>query len=158
MTNQVTFLGSWKFFSFLHFPLEVQLTLAAQSQEEDPPSDADHTSTGRRSSTSAAATPTTIQQLKVLTLQPQESLPSIVAADSFVGGVRFRTATGGTGADGGQGGGSGGWSKIYPLGRSVHQWSKPHLLAEVCSFWQLHVAIAHVHVSLGLYANWMLYQ
>ena len=135
VTNQVTFLGSWKFFSFLHFPLEVQLTLAAQFQEEDSPSDADHTPTKRQSSTSAAATPTTIQQLKVLTLEPHESLPSIVAADSFVGGVRFRMAAGGTGAGGGQGRGSGGWSKIYPLSSSVNQWSKPHLLAEVNSFW-----------------------
>jgi hypothetical protein len=132
MTNQVTFLGSWKFFSFLHYPLELQLTLAAQSQEEKPHSELELTSTSRRSSTStAAATPTTTQQLKVLTLQPQESLPSIVAADSLVGGVRFRTAPG-ISAGGGQGGGSGEWSKIYPLGSSVHQWSKPHLLAEVC--------------------------
>lgn len=123
MTNQVTFLGSWKFFSFLHFPLELQLTLATQSQEEDPHSEQE-LATKCRSSTSTTATPT--QQLKVLTLQPQESLPSIVAADSLVGGVRFRTAT----SSGGQGG-SGRWSKIYPLGSSVHQWSKPHLLAEV---------------------------
>ena len=124
MTNQVTFLGSWKFFSFLHFPLELQLTLATQSQEDDnsPHSEQEVTTTQRRSSTS---TPTT-QQLKVLTLHPQESLPSVVAADSLVGGVRFRTATGTSGQ-----GGSGRWSKIYPLGSSVHQWSKPHLLAEV---------------------------
>lgn len=131
MTNQVTFLGSWKFFSFLHFSLELQLTLATKSQEEDPHSEQE-LATKRRSSTSTAATPT--QQLKVLTLHPQESLPSIVAADSLVGGVRFRTATG----SGGQGG-CGRWSKIYPLGSSVHQWSKPHLLAEV------HV---HVHVRV----------
>lgn len=131
--NQVIFLGSWKFFSFLHFPLELQLTLAAQSQEEeDPHSVLELTATSRPSSAStAAATPTTTQQLKVLTLQPQENLPSIVAADSLVGGVRFRTAPGFS-AGGGHGGGSGGWSKIYPLGSSVHQWSKPHLLAEVC--------------------------
>ena len=59
-------------------------------------------------------------ELKVLTLQPQGHLPSIVAADDLVGGVRFRIA-----------GESCPWSKIYPLGNSVQQWSKPHLLAEV---------------------------
>lgn len=123
----MTFLGSWKFFSFLHFPLELQLTLATQSQEEeDIPHSQQELTTKRRSSTSTAA-PTPPQQLKVLTLHPQESLPSIVAVDSLVGGVRFRMATGTSGGMGG----SGRWSKIYPLGSSVHQWSKPHLLAEV---------------------------
>ena len=125
MTNQVTFFGSWKFFSFLHFPLELQLTLATQSQQEDTPHSQEELTTQRHNSTSTAATPP--QQLKVLTLHPQESLPSIVAADSLVGGVRFRMATGTSGGMEG----SGRWSKIYPLGSSVHQWSKPHLLAEV---------------------------
>ena len=125
MTNQVTFLGSWKFFSFLHFPLELQLTLATQTQEEEDTLSEQGLATKRRSSTSTAAAPT--QQLKVLTMHPQESLPSVVAADSLVGGVRFRMVSG---TGGGQGG-SGRWSKIYPLGSSVHQWSKPHLLAEV---------------------------
>ena len=59
-------------------------------------------------------------ELKVLTLQPQGCLPSIVAAEDLLGGVRFRIA-----------GGSCPWSKIYPLGNSIQQWTKPHLLAEV---------------------------
>ena len=108
---QVTFLGSWKFFSHIHYPLELQLTLASKSHDSPSSKTHDHK---RRSSFAAAP------QLRVLTLQPRDSLPSIVAADSLLGGVRFRLA-----------GGSGEWSKIYPLGNSVHQWSKPHLLAEV---------------------------
>lgn len=101
--SQVTFLGSWKFFSFIHYPLELQLTMASDS----PDSPLTHTQESA-------------SKLKVLTLQPEGSLPSIVAADSLLGGVKFRIA-----------GGDCPWSKIYPLGNSVQQWSKPHLLAEV---------------------------
>lgn len=109
--QQVTFLGSWKFFSFVHYPLELQLTLSSQS------SDSPHYNVqDQKCRRSFAAAP----QLKVLTLQPQDSLPSVVAADSLLGGVKFRMAEAGSE-----------WSKVYPLGNSVHQWSKPHLLAEV---------------------------
>ena len=111
--TQVTFLGSWKFFSFLHYPLELQLTLVSNSPSN--PRSKTH-NTKRRKSFAAAP------QLRVLTLQPGESLPSVVAAESLLEGVRFRVA-----------GGNCGWSSVYPLGNSVHKWTKPHLLAEVCN-------------------------
>lgn len=90
--------GSWKLFSALPFPVETRLCPNNPERVDG--------NQGPLLST-------------VLTLAQDSSLPSIVATETDVDGVMFRTK-------GGQS-----WSKAYPL--ACNQGSnRPQLLAEVC--------------------------
>ena len=108
------FFGSWKLFSCLHFPLEVQLCT--------PPSEtsSEHSLTLVSSELPAVST----FHLKTFILPSQASLPSILAADSQLCGLRIRLSK------------EQPWSKVYPVGTSTQEWTKPQLLAEVHMYYK----------------------
>ncbi len=105
LQKMVTLYGGWQFSSLLPFPLEVQVVgCDLPSPHHQPPS------------------------LPTLTLPPSPSsgegahVPSVLAADSHIGGVRVRKI---------EEEGEGVWSRVYPMTSTTHEWSKPQLLAEL---------------------------
>ncbi len=93
----MTLFGSWKLFSTLPFPIQVKLCSSHPDNEYKQGA----------------------LQHKVLALDQDGSLPSIVGTEAEVDGVMFRTMD------------EGSWSKVYPM-TCGQNCNRPQLLVEVC--------------------------
>lgn len=100
---QVTLCGSWKLCTSLPFALEAQLVFTQHIDKPWTQKQELHKNQPQR-----------------LSLTPGTSVPSIIAADNELAGVQVRVS-----------GVKDGWSIVYPLNSTAHDWNKPQLLAEV---------------------------
>lgn len=100
---QVTLCGSWKLCTSLPFALEAQLVFTQYIDKPWTQKQELHKN-----------------QPQQLSLTPGTSVPSIIAADNELAGVQVRIS-----------GVQDGWSIVYPLNSTAHDWNKPQLLAEV---------------------------
>lgn len=100
---QVTLCGSWKLCTSLPFALEAQLVFTQHIDKPWTQKQELHKNQPQR-----------------LSLTPGTSVPSIIAADNELAGVQVRVS-----------GIKDGWSIVYPLNSTAHDWNKPQLLAEV---------------------------
>ena len=95
--------GSWKLCTSLPFALEAQLVFTHHNDEPWMQKQEVHK-----------------DQPHQLSLTPGTAVPSIIAADNELAGVQVRIS-----------GVKNGWSIVYPLNSTAHDWNKPQLLAEV---------------------------
>ena len=111
----MTFFGSWKLFSTLPFPIQVKLCPSHPDSEYKQGA----------------------LQHKVLTLDSDSSLPSMVGTQAEVDGVMFRTKDGGS------------WSKVYPM-TCGQNCNRPQLLVEVHVYNYVYYVFMRWHVTMFL--------